>query len=61
MGLLWRFQMLNQIEKIKDRINPGRSQDCSNLTAILDVSMFDRVGISYRLLDHAYAEESSEW
>ena len=43
------------------RLAPGRFQDRSNMTTILDVSMFDKDGISYRLPDHFYAEQSSKW
>jgi len=31
------------------------------MTTILDVSMFERQGISYRMPDHIYAEESRRW
>ena len=61
LGILWKFRLLNQIEKVMRRLAPGRFQDRSNMTTILDVSMFDREGISYRLPDHFYAEQSSKW
>ena len=61
LGILWKFRLLNQVENVMRRLAPGRFQDRSNMTTILDVSMFDREGISYRLPDHFYAEQSSKW
>lgn len=60
-GTLWKFRMLNRIERIMGKLNPRSSRENANLTTILDVSMFDREGISYRLPDHVYAEQSSKW
>ena len=60
-GILWKFRLLNRIESVMMRVTPGRFRDRSNLTTILDVSMFDEEGISYRLPDHFYAEQSSKW
>ena len=60
-GILWKFRLLTHIENVMRRLAPGRFQDRSNMTTILDVSMFDREGISYRLPDHFYAEQSSKW
>ena len=60
-GTLWKFRMLNRIEALMGRLNPRRATDTANLMTILDVSMFDREGISYRLPDHVYAERSSKW
>ena len=28
---------------------------------LLDISALDEIGISYRLPDHVYAEESTDW
>ena len=61
LGILWKFRLLNRIESVMRRLAPGRFQDRSNMTTILDVSMFDKDGISYRLPDHFYAEQSSKW
>lgn len=60
-GILWRFRLLNRIERMMSKMNPERSRANANLTTILDVSMFDEEGISYRLPDHIYAEQSSKW
>ena len=60
-GTLWKFRMLNRIEALMGKLSPRRATDAANLTTILDVSMFDEEGISYRLPDHVYAEQSSKW
>ena len=61
LGILWKFRLLNRIEAIRNRLNPERAAATSNMTTILDVSMYDEEGISYRLPDHVYAERSGEW
>ena len=60
-GFLWKFRLLNRIEALKNKLNPNRAGAASNLTTILDVSMFDEEGISYKLPDHIYAEQSTKW
>ena len=61
LGFLWKFRLVNRIEAMKNKLNPERAADTSNLATILDVSMFDEQGISYTLPDHIYAERSSKW
>ena len=61
LGFLWKFRLLNRIEAMKNKLTPKRAKDTSNLATILDVSMYDEQGISYRLPDHIYAERSSKW
>ena len=61
LGTLWRFRLLNRVDDLLNRFNPARTQERNNMTTILDVSMFERHGISYRLPDHIYAEQSREW
>ena len=61
LGFLWKFRLVNRIERIRNRLNPDRARDSSNLMTILEVSMFDKEGISYKLPDHIYAEQSSKW
>ena len=60
-GILWKFRALNRIERVMQRLRPSPSRQMANLTTILDVSMFDKGGISYKLPDHVYAERSSRW
>ncbi len=61
LGILWKFRLLNRIEAIRNRLNPSRAAATSNMMTILDASMYDKEGISYRLPDHVYAEQSKEW
>ena len=61
LGILWKFRAVNRIERIMQKMVLGRSRENANLTTILEVSMFDKEGISYRLPDHVYAERSSRW
>ena len=61
LGFLWKFRMMNRIEVMMKKLNLKRVRESSNLTTIIDVSMFDEEGISYKLPDHIYAERSSKW
>ena len=61
LGFLWKFRLINRIERLRNRLNPDRAWNSSDLMTILDVSMFDEEGISYNLPDHIYAEQSSKW
>jgi hypothetical protein len=60
-GVLWKFRALNRVERILGKLSTKRAAATANLTTILDVSMFDEGGTSYRLPDHVYAEQSSQW
>ncbi len=60
-GTLWRFRLLNRVDYLLAKLNPGRTQSRNNMTTILDVSMFERQGISYRMPDHIFAEQSRRW
>ena len=60
-GVLWKFRALNRVERILRKLSTKRAAATANLTTILDVSMFDEGGTSYRLPDHVYAEQSSQW
>ena len=61
MGILWKFRLMNRIESWRSRFNRRRAREDTNISAILDVSAFDQDGISYRLPDHVYSEQSSKW
>ena len=52
---------MNRIESFKNKLNPNRAPENTNIATILDVSVFDDEGISYKLPDHIYAEQSSKW
>ena len=58
--LLW-FRMQNRYNRAMTKLFKGRLRNENQMTALLDVSMFDETGITYRLPDHVYAEESSRW
>ncbi len=60
-GVLWKFRALNRFERMLRKLNSRRAAETANLTTILEVSMFDEGGTSYRLPDHVYAEQSSQW
>ena len=60
-GTLWRFRTANRIERYWNSLVPGSSGKVSNLTTILDVSVFDREGIRLDLPDHVHSERSSGW
>ena len=60
-GSLLKFRTANRVERIMDRLMPGRSGAETILTTLFDVSQFDELGISYRLPDHVHAERSSRW
>ena len=60
-GVLWKFRALNRVERVLGKLSAKRAAETANLTTILEVSMFDEGGTSYRLPDHVYAEQSSRW
>lgn len=63
LGVLGWFRIQAKYERILDRFVPRgmRNRNFSNFTSLLEASMFDEAGISYRMPDHVYAEESSKW
>lgn len=60
-GVLWWFRLQNRYNRIMTKLFKGRLRNENQMTALLDVSNFDETGITYRLPDHVYAEESSRW
>ena len=62
-GVLAWFRLQERCHRIVEKIFPGRAQNnnFTRFTSLLEASMFDEAGISYRLPDHVYAEESSKW
>ena len=57
----WRLQEV--YAQVMSKLVPGRDQEynLNRFTGLLETSVFDEAGISYRLPDHVYAEESSKW
>ena len=61
-GVLAWFRMQPRIEKMIGWYLPNSTNDnYKNFTSLLQASAFDEAGISYRLPDHVYDEEGSEW
>ena len=62
-GAVWWFRIQQRYGDIIGKLLPARRQDSdySKFTSLLQVSTYDKEGISYRLPDHIYAEESSKW
>ncbi len=61
IGVLWWFRMQNRYDALMNRLFKSRVQNNNKMTALLDVSIFDEEGITYRMPDHVHAEESSRW
>ena len=62
-GVLAWHRLQERCHRILEKILPGRAQsnNFTRFTSLLEASMFDEAGITYRLPDHVYAEESSKW
>ena len=62
-GFLRLFRLQQLYYRIRAKLLPGRSSNSNftRFTSLLQASAFDDAGISYRLPDHVYAEESSNW
>ncbi len=62
-GTLPLFRIQVKYERLLNRLMPKHSSQTNfnNFTGLLEASVFDEAGISYRLPDHVYAEESRKW
>lgn len=62
-GFLRLFRLQQRYYRLRARLFPRRSNDSNftRFTSLLQAAAFDEAGISYRLPDHVYAEESSNW
>ena len=62
-GTLPLFRIQVKYERLLNRLMPKHSSQTNfnNFTGLLEASVFDEAGISYRLPDHVYAEESGKW
>ena len=61
-GVLTWFRLQSRVNRAMGKYLPkSANSNFSNFTSLLQASAFDEAGISYRLPDHVYAEESSEW
>ena len=63
LGVLAWFRLQERYQRTLGRLLPKLStgNNFTQFTSLLEASMFDEAGISYRLPDHVYAEESSKW
>ena len=62
-GTLFIFRMQERYQRLLTRLG-RRGVENSNLsrfTSLLEASVLEETGISYRLPDHIYSEESSQW
>ena len=65
-GVLAWFRLQNRFQKLAEEFVPRLLQRTSssnfkNFTSLLEAAAYDEAGISYRLPDHAHAEESSRY
>ena len=63
LGVLPWHRLQERCHRLVEKILPGRAQNnnFTRFTSLLEASMFDEAGISFRLPDHVHAEESSKW
>ncbi len=63
LGILRIFRMQERYQRLLGRLFPKKSENSNfaRFTSLLEASAFDEAGISYRMPDHVYAEESSRW
>ena len=55
--LFW-YRLDQHIQRLRSRL---RKEGIKNFSTLLEASAYDDAGLSYRLPDHARAEESSRW
>ena len=62
-GILFQYRMQARYNRTMNRYFPKLAtvNDLDRFSGMLDVSVYDEEGISYRMPDHVYSEESSEW
>ena len=62
-GVVGHFRLQERYQSILSKLLPGYAQknNLNRFSSLLETSLFDEEGISYRLPDHVYAERSSRW
>ena len=62
-GILFQYRIQARYNRIMNRYLPRLAtvSDIDRFSGMLGVSVYDEGGISYRLPDHVYSEESSAW
>ena len=63
VGVLAWFRAQARYDRMMSKLLPGvaRKSNYANFTTLLSGSRYDEEGITYKLPDHVYAEESSDW
>ena len=63
IGVVAHFRPTEIFDRFMDNLFPARASKSSfnRFSGLLETSVFDEGGISYRLPDHVYAEQSSKW
>ena len=66
LGVLPWFRLQKRFQQLTEEFIPRLTHRAStanfkNFTSLLEAAAYDDAGISYRLPDHAYAEESSDY
>ena len=62
-GILFQYRIQARYNRIMNRYLPRLAtvSDMDRFSGMIGVSVYDDEGISYRLPDHVYSEESSKW
>ena len=62
-GTLFIFRMQERYKHLLAKLGRNRMENSNftRFTSLLGASMLEEAGISYRLPDHVYSEESSQW
>ena len=62
-GVMTVFRLQERYKNLLVRLSPQKAENSNHarFTSLLEASMLSETGISYRLPDHVYSEESSSW
>ena len=62
-GTLFVFRMQERCKRLLTKLgrHGTESSNFTRFTSLLEASVLEETGISYRLPDHIYSEESTEW
>ncbi len=63
LGTLFIFRMQERYKHLLAKLSRDRMENSNftRFTSLLEASVLEEAGISYRLPDHVYSEESSQW
>ncbi len=62
-GVVAKFRLDEWLDQTRRKLRPNYNQtsNLNKFSGLLEPSLFDEEGISYRLPDNVYAEQSSKW